>query len=50
LRGGAASQPQSGKTRANSMQYDGETATTAISQNFFVGWFETGLFSKNAAE
>jgi hypothetical protein len=41
---------EAAKPALNSEQYDGETAMTAISQNFFVRWFETGLFSKTAAE
>jgi hypothetical protein len=45
----SARRPLSAETRANSMQYDGETRTTAISQNFFVGRFEITLFSQNAA-
>jgi hypothetical protein len=40
---------QTTKTRANSGQYGAETRTTAISQNSFVGRFETTPFSQNAA-
>jgi hypothetical protein len=39
---------RSGKTRCNSMQYDGERSPTAISQNFFVVSLETMPFSQNA--
>jgi hypothetical protein len=35
------------KARADAAQYDGETGTSAISQNFFVGRFATNSFSKN---
>jgi hypothetical protein len=44
-----ASNFQGAKTGINSRQYGTETRTTAISQNSFVGRFETTLFSQNAA-
>jgi hypothetical protein len=37
------------KTRVNCGQYGAETTKPAISQNSFVGGFETTPFSQNAA-
>jgi hypothetical protein len=38
------------KPARQSIQYGGEIAATAISQNFFVGRFQTTAFSKEALE